>query len=247
MKILAISDEVVDLLYSPRIKERYADVDLVLGCGDLPFYYLEFIVTMLDVPLYYVPGNHDKPNQYMSDGRVVNRAEGCETLDGRVVSFEASRQIDLAPQPPALQGKGDAPHGSTPRVGEGQGDGKGSVPLLFGGLGGCLRYNSDASHQYTQGQMSARAMGLAPALLFNRVRHRRPLDLFISHAPPRGIHDGPDLAHTGFDIFNQMMDWFQPRFWLHGHSHVYRLDTVTATRYKQTVVLNVYPCRVIEW
>jgi Icc-related predicted phosphoesterase len=208
MKILAISDEVVDSLYSPRIKEKYADVDLVLGCGDLPFYYLEFIVTMLDVPLYYVPGNHDKPNQYMSDGRVVNRAEGCEPLDGRL----ASRST-----------------------------------LLLAGLGGCLRYNADASHQYTQGEMQARVMGLAPALLANRVRYGRFLDVFISHAPPRGIHDGPDLAHTGFDAFLKLMDWFQPRFWLHGHSHVYRTDAVTATRYKQTVVLNVYPCRVIEW
>ena len=35
MKILAISDEVVDFIYSPQIKEKYADVDLVLGCGAL--------------------------------------------------------------------------------------------------------------------------------------------------------------------------------------------------------------------
>ncbi len=228
MKILAISDEVVDLLYSPRIKQKYADVDLVLGCGDLPFYYLEFIVTMLDVPLYYVPGNHDKPNQYMSDGRVVNRAEGCEPLDGRIVSYSIAKQPWRTGHPEAALP--DAPHST----------------LLLAGLGGCLRYNADANHQYTQGEMNARAMGLAPALLANRVRYGRSLDVFISHAPPRGIHDGPDLAHTGLDAFLKLMDWFQPRYWLHGHSHVYRADAVTATRYKQTVVLNVYPGRVIE-
>ena len=33
--------------------------DLVIGCGDLPFDYLEYLVSRLDVPLLYVPGNHD--------------------------------------------------------------------------------------------------------------------------------------------------------------------------------------------
>ena len=72
MKILAISDEVVDLLYSARLRQHFGGVDLVLGCGDLPFYYLEYIVTALDVPLYYVPGNHDRLEQYLSDGRIIH-------------------------------------------------------------------------------------------------------------------------------------------------------------------------------
>lgn len=86
MKILALSDEVVDFIYSPAVKERYADVDLIVGCGDLPFYYLEFVVSILNKPLYMVPGNHDAPNQYMSDGRVVHHAEGTVDLDGQVAS-----------------------------------------------------------------------------------------------------------------------------------------------------------------
>jgi len=59
---------------------------MVIGCGDLPFYYLEFVVTMLDVPLYYVHGNHDHERQYMSDGRVATRAEGCISIDGELNS-----------------------------------------------------------------------------------------------------------------------------------------------------------------
>ncbi len=85
VKLLALSDEVVDHIYSAQIKANFADVDLVLGCGDLPFYYLEFVVSMLDKPLYYVPGNHDHRKQSMSDGRVVNRAEGCVNLDGKTL------------------------------------------------------------------------------------------------------------------------------------------------------------------
>jgi hypothetical protein len=34
-------------------------VDLVVACGDLPFEYLAHLVDGLDVPLVFVPGNHD--------------------------------------------------------------------------------------------------------------------------------------------------------------------------------------------
>ena len=213
MKILALSDEVVDALYSPGIHDRYGDVELVIGCGDLPFYYLEFIVTMLNVPLFYVPGNHDKPSQYLSDGRIVSRAEGCESIDGHVRRHER----------------------------------RGRPSVLLAGLGGSLRYNDSAAHQYTQAEMAARAWGLAPGLLANRLQFGRALDILVTHAPPRGTHDAADLAHTGFDVFQRLMDTFQPRYLLHGHSHVYRSDTVTATRRGQTEVLNVYPYRLIEW
>ena len=30
-----------------------------MGCGDLPDYYLDYIASMLNVPLTLVPGNHD--------------------------------------------------------------------------------------------------------------------------------------------------------------------------------------------
>ena len=39
MKILALSDQVVEQLYSPSIKERFGDVSLVVGCGDLAIDY----------------------------------------------------------------------------------------------------------------------------------------------------------------------------------------------------------------
>jgi hypothetical protein len=43
------------------------------------------------------------------------------------------------------------------------------------------------------------------------------------------------------------MKVFRPRLLLHGHSHVYRNDAVTSTRYQDTQVINVYPYRVIDW
>jgi len=84
MKILALSDSVVAGVYSPNICQKYADVDLVIGCGDLPYYYLEYVVTVLPADLYYVHGNHDKP-QVMASGITVTEPRGCVSLDGRSV------------------------------------------------------------------------------------------------------------------------------------------------------------------
>lgn len=211
MKILALSDEVVESLYRPEVKDRFGDVDVILACGDLPYYYLEFMLTILGKPLFYVHGNHDRPSQYLSDGRLIDRAEGCEPIEDRVAHIPA-------------------PGGD----------------LLLAGLGGSIRYNPDP-HQYTQAEMLGRALRLMPALLANRVRHGRSLDILITHAPPRHIHESGDRAHVGFAAFRTLMDTFHPRFLLHGHAHVYRNDAITATRYKNTQVLNVYPYRLIEF
>ena len=58
MKILALSDIELQHVYSPIILQRHGDVQMVISCGDLPFDYLEYVVSMLNVPLYYVRGNH---------------------------------------------------------------------------------------------------------------------------------------------------------------------------------------------
>jgi 3',5'-cyclic AMP phosphodiesterase CpdA len=56
-KVLAVADEVVEKLWTDRV--RRLDVDLVLGAGDLPFDYLAFLASALDRPCVFVPGNHD--------------------------------------------------------------------------------------------------------------------------------------------------------------------------------------------
>ncbi len=78
MKILAVSDQVVERVYSLATSGHFKGVELIIGCGDLPYTYLEYIVTVLSVPLYYVPGNHD-PNFDLRDAR--SRAEGGSNLD----------------------------------------------------------------------------------------------------------------------------------------------------------------------
>jgi len=85
VKFLAVTDKVVDFIYSPSLVEKFGDVDMVLSCGDLPYYYLEYIVTMLNVPLLYVHGNHDPPVEYTASGAQLTGPGGCTNIHGRLV------------------------------------------------------------------------------------------------------------------------------------------------------------------
>lgn len=88
MKILAISDEEVGIIYNPQIVQRFHDVDLVISCGDLPYYYLEFVISMLDRRLYYVHGNHTNPVEQTTGGE---RSEpwGAINIHSRVLRDES--------------------------------------------------------------------------------------------------------------------------------------------------------------
>ena len=61
------------------------DIDLVLGCGDVPARYLEFLADALDRPVYFVLGNHHE--ELTRKGMFGKRYEpmGCVDLGGNVV------------------------------------------------------------------------------------------------------------------------------------------------------------------
>lgn len=94
MKILAVSDTEIGFIYSPMITDRFADVDLVISCGDLPYFYLEYIVSMLNVPLYYVKGNHANKVEFASSGLARTSPWGAIDLNQRV--FEDSTGLLMA-------------------------------------------------------------------------------------------------------------------------------------------------------
>lgn len=91
MKILCISDQVEQILHGPRLNSYAEGVEAVISCGDLPFDYLEYVLTFLGVPLYYVLGNHDPaPDSPEYPG-------GCIPLDGKVVEVGGgSRRVVFA-------------------------------------------------------------------------------------------------------------------------------------------------------
>ncbi len=205
MKILAVSDEVVDRLFSAQFAENFRDVGMILGCGDLPYEYLEFLVTALNVPLLYVPGNHDPKYEERNQAA---RANGCDPLDKRVAHVKG---FNLA------------------------------------GLGGSIRYKPVPPNQYSQKEMYLRVLSLVPGLLRQRLQSGTALDIMIAHSPPRGIHDDNDPAHVGFSAFRDFIRVIKPRYFLHGHTLVYKSNLLSpVTRIGNTTVINVYPYRLLE-
>ena len=202
MKVLSLSDKVVEFIYSPQLGKRFTDIDLVLGCGDLGYYYLEYVQDILNVPLFFVRGNHDKAVEYYTWGQRTGPAGGFD-LHRRVVRHE---------------------------------------DLLLAGVEGSLRYRPGL-YQYTQGEMFAHVLSLVPGMLVNRLRFGRFLDIFVTHAPPSGIHDRPDLPHQGIRAFRWLLKIFQPAYHVHGHVHLYRPDSIYETRFGRTCVINTYAYR----
>lgn len=88
LKVLTVSDEVVPTIYHGTLAKRLSDVDLVLGCGDLPPSYLEFIVSVLNVPCFYVPGNHDGKPEHTDYGESNLTPSGCKNIDGKVIQHD---------------------------------------------------------------------------------------------------------------------------------------------------------------
>lgn len=218
MKILCVADHVDPLVYSASVKERYADIDLVLGAGDLPMSYLGFVASSLNKPVLFVFGNHnlEEMHRFKRSGEIRPQQDH---LSLNIQHSYGSTYVDLR----------------SVRV----------KNLLIAGLGGSARYNN-GDNQYTERQMWWRVARLVPKLLFNRVRYGRYLDILLTHAAPYGIHDKPDTAHVGFRPFLWLMRKFKPRYLLHGHIHLYDLNAERETQYEDTLVINVYDHYVLE-
>jgi Icc-related predicted phosphoesterase len=75
--------------------------DVIVSCGDLPFEYLENLVSRTDRPLLYVPGNHDpelRPSTLYSGMSLHDDGVGplgCESIDGRIVEAAGLRFAGL--------------------------------------------------------------------------------------------------------------------------------------------------------
>jgi calcineurin-like phosphoesterase family protein len=194
VRVLAVSDEVNEGL--THNASAVASAELILACGDLPFDYLGSLMARLDVPLVFVPGNHDPD----ITGYRTSRA-GLGLRAG----------IPVEPPWPAGAVNVDG------RITEVAG-------LTIAGLGGCLRYR-DGPNQYSQRQFGRRARRLAAIQRWRAVRGRGPIDVLLTHAPPLGVGDGEDAAHRGFRALHPLIARTAPPLLLHGHVHPYGVDT----------------------
>jgi len=99
VRLLAIADEVTEALWGDTLLEFRPDV--IVSCGDLPFEYLENLVSRTDKPLLYVPGNHDpelRPSTLYAGMSAQDDGvgpAGCESIDERIVEAAGLRFAGL--------------------------------------------------------------------------------------------------------------------------------------------------------
>lgn len=214
VRVLAVADETEESLW--RLEVRRLAPDLVVGCGDLPWDYLEYLSSTLDVPVVFVPGNHDPEIE-----RVQRSWGGLALRDG------------LPTDDPRPRGCINADQQVVDVAG-----------LRIAGLGGCVRYRP-GPHQYTQREYARRARRLAVRFRRQRRRDGRGLDLLLTHAPPRGLGDREDRPHQGIQTLHTLVPALRPSFLLHGHIHPYG-EKMVDRELAGVPVYNVVPHRLVE-
>ena len=217
MRILGVADEIDPALDRSLLEQLRPD--LILGCGDLPFDYLEYLRAATDVPLCYVRGNHDPAPE-------VNRVPFY--LPARFPTQSASRN------PARVVGGLNVDGRLADELG-----------IRIVGLGGSIRY-SQGPNQYTQREMRGRVRRVSWNARLRRWRDGGPVDVVIAHSPPLDCGDGEDAAHRGFKSFHRLLDRLQPRLMLHGHVHPHGFPRPDRT-IGPTRVVNVIPFRLIEF
>ncbi|CAN5789741.1 metallophosphoesterase [soil metagenome] len=91
--------------------------------------------------------------------------------------------------------------------------------LLIAGFEGSARYRP-GPHQYSESAYRAMVAAMTPLLLLNRLRYGRAVDVLLTHAPPKGPHEGSDYPHRGVAAFNHFHRRWRPRLHVHGHVHL---------------------------
>lgn len=156
MKILLVADyELRELwdYWDTAGKKRTEGVELILSAGDIKPEYLEFLVTMLNVPCLYVRGNHDG----MYDEKPPM---GCIDIDGKVFELKvpvASSGQEDCESDSGKEGNGDAA-GQTQASDPGS-DGSDYRTIRIAGLGGSMRYHKGGD-MYTEREMRNRVRKL---------------------------------------------------------------------------------------
>lgn len=112
--------------------------------------------------------------------------------------------------------------------------------LRIMGLGGSIRYK-EGPFMYSQNEMFRRYVSM-----WFQLFRSHGIDVLVTHAPAKGINDGPDRPHEGFETFIEILDKYHPKFFIHGHVHMNYGNYPRMTEYNGTKVINAYQRYVIE-
>ncbi len=110
------------------------------------------------------------------------------------------------------------------------------------GLGGSMKY-SKGKNQYSERQMARRYNKLK----FQVYKHKG-IDILLTHAPAYGVFECSDLCHTGFQVFNDIIEQLRPSYFIHGHLHLnydYKLKRIY--NIGSTNCINAFNYHVLEY
>ncbi len=109
------------------------------------------------------------------------------------------------------------------------------------GLGGSMRYRP-GPHMYTEREMQRRVRRLRFKLW-----RSKGFDILLTHAPAYQLGDDTDLAHTGFQVFLDLIDRYRPRYLIHGHVHQsYQHDFKRIRQRGDTQSINAFGYYILE-
>lgn len=109
------------------------------------------------------------------------------------------------------------------------------------GLGGSNRYKAGVN-QYTDKEMRKRIKKLRFKLW-----RSKGFDILVTHSPARGLHDDEDRCHQGFEVFNELVEKYKPKYFVHGHVHMnYGRQFPREDMLGETRVINAFEKYMIE-
>ena len=108
------------------------------------------------------------------------------------------------------------------------------------GLGGSVDY-SKGTFQYSQKGMKKRVNKLRFSLWKNR-----GIDILVTHSPAKGMGDGEDRCHKGFDVFIDVLNKYSPKYFFYGHQHLVYGKGQRTMMYNTTTLINAFKYHIIE-
>ena len=230
MKILCVSDYVDPLIYNQNVKEIFPDIDAIICAGDLPMDYIDFIVSVFNKPTYFIFGNHNLKD--FGFYHKIDSPQGQQQYMERKHHGSGAKYMGFKTSVENIFTIKDSVTGK-------------ERPLLMAGVSGCLKYNNGLC-QYSDFEMKLKLIKMIPKLLKNKKKYGTYLDIFLTHATPRHIHDHEDPCHKGFECFNWFIEKFKPTYMIHGHIHLYDMREERIGVYNNTTVINAYAHHILE-
>ena len=195
MKMLVVSDVESGYIWDYFDPLPFRGVEVILSCGDLSARYLDFLVSMIPAPLYYVPGNHDK-------NFLRHPPEGAESVDCRLITCKGVRIL---------------------------------------GVGGC-KSGRGSAFEYSEEAQRRRVRGLR-----GKIRRAGGFDILLTHVAARGLGDGEDTFHQGFEVYRELLERYEPRYHLFGHQHTCYQRRTGPAAYGNTQLVNACGYRILEY